>query len=94
MTAQSIDKKIIAVINRKKHGAILFASDFADMGEQKTINKVFERITLSVFQEVFTVNRKSIPSSASESCIPVWMMSHKPLPKGISVVSCLPGTLH
>ena len=47
MTAQSIDKKIIAVINRKKHGAILFASDFADMGEQKTINKVFERITLS-----------------------------------------------
>ena len=32
MTAQSIDKKIIAVINRKKHGAILFASDFADMG--------------------------------------------------------------
>ena len=47
MTAQSIDKKIIAVINRKKHGTILFASDFADMGEQKTINKVFERITLS-----------------------------------------------
>lgn len=45
MTAQSIDKKIIAVINRKKNGTILFASDFADMGEQKTINKVFERIT-------------------------------------------------
>ena len=47
MITQSIYKKIIAVINRKKHGAIMFASDFADMGEQKTINKVFERITLS-----------------------------------------------
>ncbi|WP_342976096.1 DUF6088 family protein [Phocaeicola dorei] len=35
------------MINRKKHGSILFASDFADMGERKTINKVFERIALS-----------------------------------------------
>ena len=47
MIAQSIYKKVIAAINKKKRGAILFASDFADMGEQKTINKVFERITLS-----------------------------------------------
>lgn len=44
---QSIDSKILGVINRKRHSSILFASDFADMGEQKTINKVFERITLS-----------------------------------------------
>ncbi len=47
MASQSIENKILSVINRKKHGTILFASDFADMGEQKTINKVFERITLS-----------------------------------------------
>lgn len=47
MTKQSIDNKILNAINRKKHGTILFASNFADMGEQKTINKVFERITLS-----------------------------------------------
>ncbi len=47
MASQSIENKIISVINRKKHGTILFASDFADMGEQKTINKAFERITLS-----------------------------------------------
>lgn len=44
---KSIDNKILTTINRKNHGAILFANDFADMGEQKTINKVFERITLS-----------------------------------------------
>lgn len=47
MATQSIENKIISVINRKKHGTILFAIDFADMGEQKTINKAFERITLS-----------------------------------------------
>ncbi|MBS7348016.1 MAG: hypothetical protein KIG61_06330 [Muribaculaceae bacterium] len=44
---QSIDNKINTAINRKKHGSIIFASDFAEMGEQKTINKVFERITSS-----------------------------------------------
>lgn len=47
MATQSIENKIISMINRKKYGTILFASDFADMGEQKTINKAFERITLS-----------------------------------------------
>ncbi|WP_342975262.1 DUF6088 family protein [Phocaeicola dorei] len=47
MSSQSIENKILSVINRKKHGSILFASDFADMGERKTINKVFERIALS-----------------------------------------------
>lgn len=47
MTIQSIDNKINTAINRKKHGSIIFASDFAEMGEQKTINKVFERITSS-----------------------------------------------
>lgn len=47
MTIQSIDNKINTAINRKKHGSIIFASDFAEVGEQKTINKVFERITSS-----------------------------------------------
>ena len=47
MTIQSIDNKINTAINRKKHGSIIFSSDFAEMGEQKTINKVFERITSS-----------------------------------------------
>lgn len=47
MTIQSIDNKINTAINRKKHGSIIFASDFAEIGEQKTINKVFERITSS-----------------------------------------------
>lgn len=45
MARQNIDNKILTAINRKKHGSILFASNFADMGEQKTINKVFEHIT-------------------------------------------------
>lgn len=47
MNEQNIEKKIRCVIDRKKHGTILFASDFADMGERKTINKAFERIALS-----------------------------------------------
>lgn len=47
MKLQSIENKILSIINRKKYGAILFASDFADMGERKAINKAFERIALS-----------------------------------------------
>lgn len=47
MTSQSIENKILSTINRKKHGAILFASDFASAGERKAINKALERITLS-----------------------------------------------
>lgn len=44
---QSIENKILSVIKSKKYGTILFASDFADAGERKTINKAFERIALS-----------------------------------------------
>ena len=47
MKEQNIENKVRYIIDRKKHGVILFASDFADMGERKTINKAFERITLS-----------------------------------------------
>lgn len=44
---QSVENKILSVIKTKKYGTILFASDFADAGERKTINKAFERIALS-----------------------------------------------
>lgn len=47
MVQQSIENKILSVINRKRNGSILFASDFADTGERKAINKAFERIALS-----------------------------------------------
>ena len=47
MATQNIENKILSAINRKKHGVILFASDFADLGERKAINKAFERIALS-----------------------------------------------
>ena len=47
MTSQSIENKILFTINRKKHGTILFASDFASAGERKAINKALERIALS-----------------------------------------------
>lgn len=30
MALQSIENKILSIINRKNHGTILFASDFAD----------------------------------------------------------------
>lgn len=41
MVLQSIENKMLSVISRKKNGTILFASDFADMGERKAINKAF-----------------------------------------------------
>lgn len=41
MNEQNIENKIRYIIDRKKHGVILFAGDFADMGERKTINKAF-----------------------------------------------------
>lgn len=44
---QSVENKILSAIKSKKYGTILFASDFADVGERKTINKAFERIALS-----------------------------------------------
>lgn len=44
---QSTENKILSTIKSKKYGTILFASDFADVGERKTINKAFERIALS-----------------------------------------------
>lgn len=47
MEHQSIENKILSTIRRKKHGTILFASDFAEMGERKAINKALERIALS-----------------------------------------------
>ncbi len=47
MALQSIENKILSTINRKKHGTIIFANDFAHVGERKAINKALERITLS-----------------------------------------------
>ena len=47
MTSQSIENKIFSTIRRKRHGVILFASDFSSIGERKTINKALERIALS-----------------------------------------------
>lgn len=47
ISMQSVENKILSVIKTKKYGTILFASDFADAGERKTINKAFERIALS-----------------------------------------------
>ena len=47
ISMQSVENKILSVIKSKKYETILFASDFADAGERKTINKAFERIALS-----------------------------------------------
>lgn len=44
---QGVENKILSSIKSRRNGAILFASDFADAGERKTINKAFERIALS-----------------------------------------------
>ena len=47
MASQSIENKIFSTIRRKRHGVILFASDFSSVGERKAINKALERIALS-----------------------------------------------
>lgn len=44
---QSLDDKILASIKRKKNGTILFAADFAHLGESKSVNKAFERLNKS-----------------------------------------------
>ena len=45
MACQSIKKKVLEQIKKGKRGSLLFASDFMQLGEQKTISKALERLT-------------------------------------------------
>ena len=45
MACQSIEKKVLEQIKKGKGGSLLFASDFMQLGEQKTISKALERLT-------------------------------------------------
>lgn len=45
MAELSLEKQIHGLIKKKGRGSFLFASDFTNLGEQKTINKVLERLT-------------------------------------------------
>ena len=45
MAEQSIEKKVLDQIKKGKRGSLLFASDFVQLGEQKTISKALERLT-------------------------------------------------
>lgn len=45
MAGQSIEKKVLEQIKKGKRGSLLFASDFMQLGEQKTISKALERLT-------------------------------------------------
>ena len=44
MAELSIEKQIHGLIKKKGRGSFLFASDFTNLGEQKTINKALERL--------------------------------------------------
>ena len=44
MAELSIEKQIHGLIKKKGRGNFLFASDFTNLGEQKTINKALERL--------------------------------------------------
>lgn len=66
MNEQNIENKIRYIIDRKKHGVILFAGDFADMGERKTINKAFQ-LQLSVYSIVVVT---VVPRLLSSRIIP------------------------
>lgn len=45
MAEQSIEKKVLEKIKKGKRGSLLFASEFVQFGEQKTISKILERLT-------------------------------------------------
>lgn len=44
MAEQSLEKQIHGLVRKKGRGNFLFASDFTNLGEQKTINKALERL--------------------------------------------------
>ena len=44
MAVLSLEKQVIGLIKKKGRGNFVFASDFTNLGEQKTINKVLERL--------------------------------------------------
>lgn len=44
MAELSLEKQIHGLIKKKGRGSFLFASDFTNLGEQKTINKALERL--------------------------------------------------
>ncbi len=43
----SIEDKIFTSISRLRHGTVIFASDYAQFGEAKSVNKAFERLLKS-----------------------------------------------
>lgn len=45
MAELSIEKKILNQIKKGKRGRLIFANDFVQLGEQKTISKALERLT-------------------------------------------------
>lgn len=44
MAVLSLEKQVFGLIKKKGRGNFVFASDFTNLGEQKTINKVLERL--------------------------------------------------
>ena len=44
MAALSLEKQVLGLIKKKGRGNFVFASDFTNLGEQKTINKALERL--------------------------------------------------
>lgn len=44
MAVFSLEKQVLGLIKKKGRGNFVFASDFTSLGEQKTINKVLERL--------------------------------------------------
>lgn len=44
MAVLSLEKQVLGLIKKKGRGNFVFASDFTNLGEQKTINKVLERL--------------------------------------------------
>lgn len=45
MSEQSIESKILSKIKKRGRGAVLFAADFVNYGEKKSVNKTLERMT-------------------------------------------------
>ena len=74
---QSIENKTLSDAKSKKYGTILFASDFENAGERKTMNSFFKRIAL--YGKICRPERQRISphewptTSRSTTAIAVWL---------------------
>ena len=93
MSGQTIENKILECIKKCGRGKLIFSSDFVRFGEQKTVNKILERMAKE--GTILRISRgayyypKSTRNWAWACCTPRWRPSPKALPSVTRRVSKL-----